>query len=134
MRLLMDTHILIWTLLNDKKLPSKARSLIEDPHHGIYFSMASVWEIAVKHAAHPDEIPYSARTFYEICQKSGFIPLEGKVEHVLAMEALRRPDGAPKHKDPFDRLLIGQAKFEQMVFLTHDALLSYYNEPCVMLV
>ena len=135
MNLLVDTHILIWTLLDDNnKIPKKARKLMEDPDNPVYFSMVSVWEIITKHASHPDQIPYSGKEFYEACLKSDYILLEGKIEHVLALESLHRSDDAPKHKDPFDRLLLAQAKTENLFFITHDAKFSDYDEPCVVIV
>lgn len=134
MRILADTHIVIWALLDNDRLPSTARAFLRDPENEIYFSAVSVWEIAMKHAAHPNDLPYTGKTFYELCLQSGFRLLEARISHVFAYEFLRRAEGAPTHKDPFDKLLIAQAKTENMIFLTHDSLLSDYQEPCVMAV
>ena len=131
MKLLLDTHILIWALADDPKLPKKARELILDTDNTIYVSVVSLWEVVVKHSIHPTEIPYSGKDFYDACRCAGFELLETKPEHILAVEDLRRGEGVPPHKDPFDRLLIAQAKVEEMQFVTHDALLSGYGEACV---
>ena len=134
MKILADTHIVLWALLDNEKLPKKARSIMSDAENEVYFSAVSVWEIAMKHAAHPNELPFSGGTYYDLCLQSGFRLSEPRVSHVLAFESLRRAEGAPAHKDPFDRLLIAQAKTENMLFLTHDSLLSDYQEPCVIVV
>ena len=132
MNILADTHILIWVLLDNERLPVRARSLLSDPENEVYFSAVSVWEIAMKHASHPNELPFTGGDFYELCLKSGFQLAEISVPHILAYESLRRAEGAPTHKDPFDKLLIAQAKAESLTLLTHDSLLSGYEEPCVM--
>ena len=132
MKLLLDTHILIWALADDPKLPKKARELILDTENAIYVSVVSLWEVVVKHSIHPNAIPYSGKDFYDACGRAGFELLETKPEHILAVEDLRRSEGVPPHKDPFDRLLIAQAKVEEMQFVTHDALLSGYGESCVI--
>ena len=111
MKLLIDTHILLWALLDDDRLPQKARELLTHTENDVYYSIISLWEIELKHLLRP---------------------LHSR--HIFALSSLYRPDTAKPHKDPFDRLLICQAKCENMVFLTHDALLADYNEPCVRLV
>jgi PIN domain nuclease of toxin-antitoxin system len=134
MKLLADTHIIIWALLDNDRLPAKARALLSDPNNTVFFSPVSVWEIAMKHTAHPRELPFTGKTFFELCLRSGMQLSEMRISHVLAYESLHRAEGAPAHKDPFDRLLIAQAKTENLVLLTHDSLLSDYEEPCVLLV
>ena len=132
MNLLLDTHIAIWALNDDAELSQKARNLILDSFNIIYYSVISVWEVHLKHNKNPKNIPFSARDFSAACQMAGFVPLNLRNEHVLALAALHRPDEAKEHNDPFDRLLISQAKAENMVFLTHDSLLPYYGEQCIM--
>ena len=132
MNLLLDTHILIWALTEDERLPEKARQFILDPDNAIYYSTASIWEISIKHAIHPDEIEFSGRELSTYCQEAGFLQLEIRGRHVYALETLVRPKDAPPHKDPFDRILLSQAKAENMSFLTHDALISGYDEKCVI--
>ena len=134
MNLLLDTHLLIWTLNEDPKLPVKAKELILDPGNIIYYSSVSVWEIAIKHAIHPDNVEFTGKELSGFCQEAGFLPIEIKDRHVFALETLKRPDHAPRHNDPFDRMLIAQAKAENLTFLTHDELLLYYGESCIVLV
>ncbi len=132
MKLLLDTHILIWALADDAKLPQKAREFISDETNELYVSVVSIWEIVIKHMLHPKEFPYSGKSFCDACMRAGYETLSVKAGHVLAVEGLRRDEKAPSHKDPFDRLLIAQAKTEGMLLLTHDELLAAYGEQCVM--
>ncbi|MBQ7146956.1 MAG: type II toxin-antitoxin system VapC family toxin [Lachnospiraceae bacterium] len=132
MKLLLDTHILIWALNGDPHLPRKAREMILYPGNTLYYSCVSLWEIAVKHAIHPENVSFSAEILSGFCREAGFLPLEVKEKHIFALETLVRQDDAPKHSDPFDRMLIAQAKAEGMTLLTHDGLLAGYGEKCVI--
>ena len=134
MKLLLDTHILIWMLADDPKLPRKARELILDETNELYTSSISLWEVIIKHALHPSAMPYSGEILYDICLRAGVKILAVNTEHILAIEGLLRDKNAPPHKDPFDRLLIAQAKTEGIKLITHDALLQGYGEPCVLIV
>ena len=132
MNLLLDTHILIWASNDDARLPKKARELILDSANMIYYSCVSIWEVSIKHASHPDNVEFTGRQLAQYCEEAGFLPLDMKDRHVFALETLTRAGGAPAHSDPFDRMLISQAKSEKMTFVTHDSLLSYYGERCVL--
>ena len=72
MKILLDTHILLWTISNDLKLPEKARKLIENEENEIYYSIVSLWEVELKRLAHPDAMPVSAEKLAEYCEQSGF--------------------------------------------------------------
>ena len=132
MNLLLDTHVLIWALTDDARLSQKARQLILDPDNAIYYSAASVWEISIKHALHPKEIEFSGKELSDCCREAGYLPLEIRDRHVYSLETLARSKDAQPHKDPFDRMLMAQAKAENMSFLTHDSLFSGYDEKCVI--
>lgn len=132
MNILLDTHELIWALNDDPQLSKQAQDYILDPDNDIYYSTVSIWEVAIKHAIHPDNITFTGDELAKYCAEAGFFNLPVYDKHVFSMETLKRPDDAPKHNDPFDRLLIGQAKAENMTFLTHDSLIPYYNEKCVI--
>lgn len=134
MKILLDTHILLWTISNDARLSEKARIMIENPENDIYYSIASLWEVELKRIAHPDLMPICAKELAEYCDQSGFSKLSIKENHIYTLSDLRRDENAPPHKDPFDRMLICQASIENMLFLTHDSLLSAYNKPCVLIV
>lgn len=134
MNLLLDTHILIWALNDDPRLPKKARKLIIDKENMVYYSVVSIWEVSIKHAIHPDNVEFTGEELARFCEKAGFLPVEMRDRHVFALETITRSEGAPAHHDPFDRMLIAQAKAENMSFITHDSSLPYYKERCIMAV
>ena len=129
---MVPAHILIWALNDDPRLPEKARELILDPDNAIYYSSISVWEVSIKHAIHPDNVSFTGKDLAGFCQDAGFLPVEMRDRHVFALETLTRAKGAPPHYDPFDRMLIAQAKAENMSFITHDSLLPWYREKCII--
>ena len=132
MNVLLDTHIAIWAVMDSEKLDEKLTGILEDVDNNIYFSTASVWEIAVKHHIHPDQMPVTEEEFVSLCNATGFQQLDIKNKHIFTVKSLKRDSNAPSHNDPFDRLLISQAKSENLTFITHDGLLKGYNENCVM--
>ena len=128
MNILLDTHIAIWALNDDPCLPQKARELILDPENSIYYSTVSTWEILLKHSRDRSNLELSAAEFVEYCEEAGYNPLNLYDRHILAVSFLRQKAGAPVHKDPFDQLLLAQAKTEKLRFLTHDRLIPTYEE------
>ena len=132
MNLLLDTHIAIWALNDDDLLSVKARELILDPDNTIYYSTVSVWEVLLKHSRRPENIPFDETDFSEGCKEAGFIPLNLADKHILAVHTLSRRTDSKDHNDPFDRLLIAQAKVENLSFLTHDKLIPDYTEKCII--
>ncbi len=121
MRLLVDTHLLLWAVCMSGRLPDKARSLLEDPASSVYCSVASLWEIAVKNALkRPDfqvEIAEFRRALTEMAVTE--LPVIGTHTEKLAQ--------LPSiHKDPFDRMLIAQSMAEPLILLTNDTLLAEY--------
>ena len=130
MNILLDTHIAIWALLDSPRLTEKARELILDPDNTIYYSVVSVWEVLLKHTGHPEDMELTPAIFSESCKDAGFIPLELRDKHVLAVSAF--PPSVEGHKDPFDRLLLAQAKAENMNFLTNDSKIPLYPVKCVI--
>ncbi len=134
MNILLDTHILIWALNEDPRLPEKARELILDENNAVYYSSVSIWEISIKHAVHPENVAFTGKELSQYCQEAGFLQVEMRDRHVFALEKITRAEGAPPHHDPFDRMMIAQAKAENMSFITHDSLLPYYEEKCIIAV
>ena len=119
MRLLLDTHALLWALGNDPTLRPGARSAIADRANEVYVSAASAWEMAIKAAAGRLETPpdLEAQLAHE-----GIRPLPITVAHGLAAGALPR-----LHGDPFDRMLVAQARTEGLVLVTRDRALGAYG-------
>ena len=132
MKLLLDSHILIWAINDDPRLSKEARSLILDENNTIYYSVASIWEISIKHAIHPENVSFSGGELAAFAEEAGFLSLDLKNKHVFALDTLVRNAEAPRHQDPFDRILLAQAKEENMSFLTHDTMLQSYEEKCIV--
>ena len=104
MNLLLDTHIAIWALNDDSALSAKAREIILDPDNTIYYSTISGWEVMLKHAKRPNEIPFDEKDFSEGCKDAGFVPLNLSDKHILGVRTLIRMEGTEDLSDPFDRL------------------------------
>lgn len=134
MKVLLDTHIILWAVTDDERLPEKARFIISQSENEIYYSTASIWEVMIKHINHPEHMPISGIRLSTHCRKAGYRMLPVQDEHVYELGGLKRGDGAPEHKDPFDRIMIAQAKAENIMFVTHDALIPYYEEKCIVFV
>lgn len=132
MRYLLDTHIALWAIADSTKLNDELIKKLQDTDNEVYYSIVSVWEIAIKHAINPLNMPISEEEFVDLCDKVGFTRLDIEPEHIYAIKSLHRDDSEKKHNDPFDRLLISQAKIDEMVFITHDELIPGYNEKCVL--
>ena len=132
MNILLDTHILIWAHENSCRLSEKALQIIYNPLNTIYYSVISIWEAQMKHVKFPKEFTLTGDLLNSLSIQAGFKCLWIKPEHALTLKTLHYSDNA--YKDPFDRMLICQAKSENMQLLTHDELLSFYNEPSIVLV
>lgn len=132
MKILLDTHIALWAIADTTKLSNEVMRMLETEKNEVYYSIASIWEIAIKHKIKPEQMPISEEEFARLCDKTGFLLLSVKPEHIYHLKTLSRLKNAPKHNDPFDRMLLAQAKYERLKFITHDSLIPYYGEECVM--
>lgn len=132
MKILLDTHILLWALTHDNKLPPQAIALIADKTHKIYYSIASIWEVEIKHSL--GKIAVTGEEVAGYCKEAGFELMQIREAHIFKLKTLQRNEDAPKHSDPFDRIMLSQAKEDDCKFITHDSLMSFYNEPCVITV
>ena len=133
MKILLDTHAIIWALTDDPALSKKAKEEISDPNNTIYYSLASIWEIAIKNAKAPDRCPYNEKEISELCDKSGFLLLDINSNHIYGLRDLTiKPDKELSNHDPFDRILLSQAKTENMKLFSHDTNFDNYDEKCVM--
>ncbi|CAA9424227.1 MAG: Death on curing protein, Doc toxin [uncultured Rubrobacteraceae bacterium] len=119
MRLLLDTHVLLWWLANDPNLGRDARAGISDPHSSVYVSAATVWEISIKRALGKLEAPSDLSRQIEL---SRFGSLSMTASHAHAAGALPR-----HHDDPFDRMLVAQAMIEDLTLLTRDPRMGLYG-------
>ena len=129
MNLLLDTHILIWTLLQRNRLSKEAQCYLEDPENRIFYSVLSIWEVAIKNKTRKKPMDFSEEEILTACKEAGYIRLPLEDEHILHLRSLQRKAEAPPHKDPFDMMLICQAAaMEDMSLLTHDHLLEGYRD------
>ena len=124
MKLLLDTHLLLWAAEGVKRIPHSVRALIADPENDLYFSAASIWEIAIKSGLKRPDFQVDARVLRRGLLDNGYLELPMLSEHAVAIDAL-----PAIHKDPFDRLLIAQATLEGITLLTDDATVARYPGP-----
>ena len=120
MHILLDTHLFIWWLKNDKNLSKKARHIIRDAAE-VYISSASIWESAIK--IQLGKLDVNLDSLVDSIEKEGFIELPISAKH-----AAKTIDLSLYHRDPFDRILIAQAITEPLRFLTADSKLKQYSE------
>ena len=124
MKLLLDTHLLLWTVGDSPRLSKEACELIDDPKNELFFSAASVWEIAIKRGLGRDDFEVDARVLRRGLLDNGYSELPVMSEHAVAL------DGLPSiHRDPFDRLLVAQATVEGITLLTGDSMVASYPGP-----
>ena len=123
MRLLLDTNIALWAVTDDSRLGGRAAALICEPANAVWVSVASLWEIAIKHALRRDEMPVNASDARRYFVHSGYRLLMIEPEHVIRVESLPQI-----HRDPFDRLMVSQALEEDCRLLTRDGVLPRYSE------
>ena len=124
MKLLLDTHLLLWTAENSPRLSKNARSFLSNKNNEFYFSVASLWEIAIKSGRGRNDFLVDARLLRRELLDNDYNELPIISEHVIAVDTL-----PPIHKDPFDRLLIAQATVEGITLLTVDSVLTQYSGP-----
>lgn len=123
MRLLLDTHMLLWALVEPKRLPKAAAAHLRDRSHAVLFSAVSIWEIALKAQAGRAITSASPERIAEAAHESGYAELPISGRHAARIASL-----PPHHRDPFDRLLVAQAMEEPAHLLTVDAKLAPYSE------
>jgi PIN domain nuclease of toxin-antitoxin system len=121
--LLLDTHILLWALDTPHRLPQDVAAQLESPETGVYFSAASIWEIAIKAALGKIDFHYSPEDIAQAARDTGFVELAVSAAHGAKVARLPL-----HHRDPFDRLLVAQALLMPARLLTVDAALVPYSE------
>lgn len=124
MKLLLDTHLLLWAANEPKRLPKAARVLIEDLGNDLLFSAASMWEITIKRGLGREDFRVDARLLRRGLLDNGYIELPITSEHAVNVDHL-----PAAHKDPFDRILVAQAMVEGITLLTNDHKLVGYPGP-----
>jgi PIN domain nuclease of toxin-antitoxin system len=123
-KVLLDTHLLLWAAHEPKRIPKAARALIENAETGMLFSAASLWEITIKRGLGRPDFQVDPRVLWRALLDNGYEELPILSEHVMHVHQL-----PPKHKDPFDRVLTAQAIVEGITLLTNDQKLAAYPGP-----
>jgi PIN domain nuclease of toxin-antitoxin system len=124
MKLLLDTHLLLWAAGEPGKLTRAAKKLLSDPNNDLLFSAASLWEITIKRSLGRSDFRVEPRLLRRGLLDNGYLELPITSEHALATETL-----PSVHKDPFDRILVAQAMVEGITLLTVDSLVAKYPGP-----
>lgn len=124
MKLLLDTHLLLWAAGQPDRLSEAARRLLSEPRNELLFSAASLWEIAIKNALGRDDFRVEPRLLRRGLLDNGYLELPITSQHAVSIDSL-----PPLHKDPFDRLLLAQAICEGVTLLTTDVQLAQYSQP-----
>jgi PIN domain nuclease of toxin-antitoxin system len=123
MRLLVDTHLLLWAAARSRRLPKEARLLLEEPANEVFFSAASLWEIVIKAALHKPDFKVDVTLLRPALSEMGFAELPISGTHAERLGSL-----PPIHRDPFDRMLVAQSLAEPLVLLTNDGVLADYGD------
>ena len=124
MKLLLDTHLLLWAAAEPDRLPEAARRLIEDLENELHFSVASVWEVAIKTGLGRADFNVDPAVLRRGLRDNGYIELTIASEHAVVTATL-----PPLHRDPFDRMLVAQAQVEGITLLTSDPVVARYPGP-----
>ena len=122
MRLLLDSHLLLWAALHPERLSPTARDLIASPANDPVFSVASLWEIGIKFALGRQDFDYDPRILRHDLVANGYLEMPVTAAHACAVVDLPRI-----HKDPFDRILIAQSIVEGIILLTTDPIMAQYG-------
>jgi len=124
MRLLLDTHILLWAANEPERLSAATRALVENPNNDVVFSAISIWEIAIKTGRGRDDFRLHAGFFRRGLFDNGYTELPMTGAHAAALAGL-----PTIHKDPFDRMLVAQATVEGLTLVTSDPAIANYPGP-----
>ncbi len=123
MNLLLDTHLLLWAASTPERLSAKARTLLLDSGNQLLFSSASLWEVTIKNGLERSDFNVDSRRLWRMLLVNGYRELPVTSEHAVAVNDL-----PPLHKDPFDRILIAQARVEGLLLLTADKSVANYGD------
>jgi len=123
LNLLLDTHLLLWAASEPQRLSAKARALLLDPSNQLVFSSASLWEITIKNGLERSDFNVDPRRLWRMSLVNGYRELSVTSEHTVAVNDL-----PPLHKDPFDRILVAQARADGLILLTADKIVAKYGD------
>lgn len=124
MRLLVDTHLLLWAAATPERLGEAAVALMADPENILHFSVASLWEVVIKSSLGHEDFRVDATRLRRGLADNGYVELPIVAGHAIAVSDL-----PSLHRDPFDRMLIAQARYEGLLLLTADEQVAAYGAP-----
>lgn len=124
MKLLLDTHLLLWAAGQPERLSPAARKQISDPNNELLFSAASIWEVSIKNSIGRKDFRVEPRLLRRGLLDNGYVELPITSQHAVNIDSL-----PPIHRDPFDRMLVSQALIEGVALLTADAQVARYKGP-----
>lgn len=133
MNIILDTHYAYWSLYDSNRLSKNVREIIENPDNDIYVSAVSILELSIKHQKNPKLMQVSGEEFYQACLDNDFfiLPIQAKI--IKEFEDLNIKEDAFVNKDPFDRILVAQAKHYKYMLVTCDHCMKYYAEPYILI-
>ncbi len=124
MRILLDTHVLLWAAGAPERIPERTRVLLESESNELVFSSASIWEVVIKRGLGREDFRVDPERLRRLLVAHGYVELPVTSDHALGVIALPR-----LHNDPFDRILLAQARAEELHLLTADRKLLRYGSP-----
>ena len=124
MKILLDTHLILWAAGCPDELPDEARRMIEDESNELFFSVVSIWEIAIKASLQKMNFQIDVRLLRRNLLDNGYIELPIQSVHAVFIQSL-----PAIHQDPFDRMLVAQATEEGILLLTSDVIVAQYPGP-----
>ena len=123
MKILLDTHTLIWALGAPEKMPEYIVEMICNENNDIYVSAASLWEISIKNKKSPEKMPFTATQIRDYCQRAGYYFLSLSIDSVATFDKLTFKN----NNDPFDQILVSQSIANNMRFVTHDEKIKQFG-------
>jgi len=122
MDVIVDTHAAIWFITDNKRLPKSSKEIMEDAKNNCYVSIATLWEMGIKYSLGKLKLKAELKRIFELFFESGFLFLPITPDHILTNASL-----SFHHRDPFDRLIIAQAKREGYALISKDAEFDKYD-------
>lgn len=132
MKYLLDTHVIMWALIDSPKLSKEVKQILFNNDNTIYYSTVSAWEVEIKHLKR-ENFKLSGKQLCFLCDQNYVLNLPIQNKHVEELENINKEKDT-KHNDPFDKMLLAQAKVENMVLITHDKKFKAYNENNILFV
>ena len=132
MKYLLDTHIILWALINDSRIDKKTHDILINPKNEILYSSISSWEIALKHRK-KENFRLSEDQFVFLCDQNGLNSLSVSNKHICELKNIVKTKDI-KHNDPFDLMLLAQAISENAMFITHDNKFKAYDNKNIIII